>query len=387
LLELEPDRLFAADLGEQIGDRAADELLFRVAGDLAGARVRKEQLAVDVDDQDPVGRALEEVGVALERLEPPLGLEAREGDLLRLVAQALQDARVAERDRCRVGDGPVERELAGAEGEHVPRAKEEHAHGPAFEHDGQERERAEARGGKPLAHDVKQGMRARVADDERLARRHDFADLGVLGELDGQVAQVLVVARRDDVADVAFVAYEHDAAPLDLRDLGDAPHDGEEDVAEVEARRESLRELEDDLRVALAPLEGVHVLAYAKLSADAGDDLRGAHRLADEIVGAGGERARRFVVALEARHDDDRDVTQRGTRANGPQNRVTVRVWHDQIDEHERRRLARQPLERLAAGRDAHSLEIGCFERVAQKMAGNAVVVDYQDGRALGHDA
>jgi hypothetical protein len=269
----------------------------------------------------------------------------------------------------------------------VPGAQEEHAHGPPLEDDGQESERAETRGGEPLAHDVEQGMRARVADDERLARGHDFADLGVLGELDGQVAQVLVVARGHDVADVALVAHEHDAAAFDLGHLGDAPDDGEEDVAEVEARRERLGELEDDLRVALAPLECVHVLAYAKLSADARDDLRGAHRLADEIVGARGEGARRLVVALEARHDDDRDVAERGARANGPQNRVPIRIWHDQIDDHERRRLAGEPLERLAAGCHADSLEIGCSERVAQNVAGNAVVVDYQDGRALGHDA
>ena len=61
-------------------------------------------MPLGVDDDDAVGRALEEVGVALERAQAPLGLEAGDGDLLRLVAQRLQDARVAERDRHGVRD-------------------------------------------------------------------------------------------------------------------------------------------------------------------------------------------------------------------------------------------------------------------------------------------
>ena len=87
----------------------------RRSPDLARLRVREEQAPVGVDDDDAVGRALEEVGVALERPQAPLGLEAGDGDLLRLIAQRLQDARVAERDGHRVRDRAAERQLVLAE--------------------------------------------------------------------------------------------------------------------------------------------------------------------------------------------------------------------------------------------------------------------------------
>ena len=221
------------------------------AGDLVRAPVREQDLAVDVEDEDAVGRRVEEVGVALEGLEPPLGLEARERDALGLVAHRLQDARVAERDRGRVGDGARARKLVLAEGHGLPAAEEQDAHGLVLEQDRQQRERAERGRGHVGAHDVEERMRRRVLDDERLARLHDLLDLGVLAELDGQVAELFVVARGHDVADVARVAHEHDAAPIDARDVGDAAHDREEDVSKVERRAERLRELEHDLRVAL----------------------------------------------------------------------------------------------------------------------------------------
>ena len=101
----------------------ADEIGLAVAGDLAGAGVGEEELALAVDDHDAVGGALEEVGVALQRLQAPLGLEAGEGDLLRLIAQRLQDARVAQRDGRGVGDGAAERQLVLPEGARLWRAR------------------------------------------------------------------------------------------------------------------------------------------------------------------------------------------------------------------------------------------------------------------------
>ena len=105
---------------EEVADAAAAQVRLAVARDGARARVREEQVPLGVDDDDAVGRALEEVGVALEGAQAPLGLEARDGDLLRLVAERLHDARVAERDGHRVRDGLAEIELAVAEGERVP---------------------------------------------------------------------------------------------------------------------------------------------------------------------------------------------------------------------------------------------------------------------------
>ncbi len=213
---------------------------------VARARVGEEQVPLGVDDDDAVGGALEEVGVALQGAQAPLGLEARDGDLLRLVAQRLHDARVAQRDGHRVRHGPAEGELALAEGEGVPGAQEEDAHRAPLVEDGQDRERAERALVALVAHDLEQRVRRDVGDDERLAAREHLLDLGVLREVDGQIAQLLVVARGDDVADVARLAHEDDAHAVDPRDLGDALDDGEEDAAEVEVRRERLRELEDE---------------------------------------------------------------------------------------------------------------------------------------------
>ena len=126
-----------------------------------------------------------------------------------------------------------------------------------------------------------------VGDDERLAAREHLLDLGVLREIDRQVAQLLVVAGGDDVADVARLAHEDDAHAIDLGDLGDALHDGEEDAAEVEVRRQGLRELEHEPRVLLLLRQRLDEAAQAKLPAYARDELDGLEGLADEVVGAG----------------------------------------------------------------------------------------------------
>ena len=96
-----------------------------------------------------------------------------------------------------------------------------------------------------------------------------------------------------------------------LRHLGDALDDGEEDAAEVEVRRERLRELEDDLRVLL-------LLARARRStprrrswpADARDELDRLEGLADEVVGARLEGARDLLVGVERGEDDDGQVAR-----------------------------------------------------------------------------
>ena len=118
----------------------------------------KSRCPLGVDDDDAVGGALEEVGVALQRAQAPLGLEAGDGDLLGLIAQRLHDARVAEGDGHRVRDRPAERELAIAEGERVLRAEKEDAHGAPLVEDGQDRERAEGALVALVAHDLEERM-------------------------------------------------------------------------------------------------------------------------------------------------------------------------------------------------------------------------------------
>ena len=274
-------------------------------------------MPVGVDDHDAVGRALEEVGVALERAEAPLGLEAGDRDLLRLIAQRLHDARVAERDGHGVRDGLAKGELAISEGERVPRPEEEHAHGAPLVEDGQDGERAERALVAFVAHDLEERVGGDVGDDEGLAAREHLLDLGVLREIDGQVAQLLVVARGDDVADVARLAHEDDAHAVDLRHLGDALHDREEDAAEVEVRGERLRELEDDCASCSFLASASTTPRSAELPADARHELDRLERLADEVVGARLEGRAISSSRVERGEHDDGQVARLGSR---PQN-------------------------------------------------------------------
>ena len=74
------------------------------------ARVREQQAPVGVERRQAVGGRREQVGVALEHAQALLGFDARVRVALRLVAQRLQDARVAQRDR-----GGVREHLAEAQ--------------------------------------------------------------------------------------------------------------------------------------------------------------------------------------------------------------------------------------------------------------------------------
>src|SRR5690348_869882 len=102
---------------------------------------------------------------------------------------------------------------------------------------------------------------------------------------------MLVVARGHDVADVTFVAHEHDAASFDFGDFGNPPHDGKQNVPEIEARRKGLGDFQDHLRIALAALESVEVFTNTKLTAEPSNQLGRAKRLAHEVVGPGGVSA------------------------------------------------------------------------------------------------
>src|SRR4029077_16652752 len=115
-------------LHEEIAEAPPAEVLLVVAGDLSSLRVREEQAPVLVEHEDYVGRALEEVRVALERAQATLGLESRDRDLLRLVPERLQHARVSERDGHRVRDCAAQPELALAELHRLTGAEEDDPH-------------------------------------------------------------------------------------------------------------------------------------------------------------------------------------------------------------------------------------------------------------------
>ena len=255
---VELGRAFRVLFVEHVAERAAAHLELAVAGDVARARIREEQLPFRVEDDDAVRGALEKVGVALERLHAALCFEARDGDLLRLIAQRLENTRVAKCDRHRAGDRLAERELAIAEHARLLRAEEEHAHRLTVVEDRQDRERRERGAAARLRPDeLHERMRRGVFDDERLPARQDLLDLGILREIDRKVTELLVVGRRDDVAHrprrlcgrPEVLVDEHDRHAVDLRHLGETLDDGKEDRAKIEVRGERLRQLEDDLRV------------------------------------------------------------------------------------------------------------------------------------------
>ena len=241
-------------------------------------------------------------------------------------------------------------------------------------------------GGKSLAHHVEERVGTRVAMTRGSPRRHDLADLGILVQIDGQIAQLLVVARGDDVADVAFVANEHDAAAIDLGHLGDAADDGEEDVAKIEGRRERLGQLEHDLGVALA-----------RASASMYSRIRSCPRIASDELGGPGtacERNRRRPTRRRSRprrrrrgrrEHDHRNVAQRGARADGAEDARSRRLGHHQVEEHQRGEPARKSALGLRRRSRLGHLEVGRRSGFAEYAARRAVVVDHQDGRAFGH--
>ena len=202
-------------------------------------------------------------------------------------------------------------------------------------------------------------------------------------EIDGQIAQLLVVARGHDVADVAFVANEHDAAAVDLRHLGDAPHDREEDVAEVEARRERLRELEHHLGVALL-----------RASASMYSRMRSCPRMrATSSAGRNGLRTKSSAPEANARatssSPSSRVSTTTGTSrrpgraSDGAQDRVAVGRGHHQIEEHQRREPLREIHARASAPEVASHFESAeTHELRTSTRRRRAVVVDHQDRRA-----
>src|SRR5262249_46873744 len=85
--------------------------------------------ALGFENDDAIGRALEEVGIALKRAHSALGLEAGDGDLLRLIAKRLQYTSVSQGDRHRARDGLTQRKLAPPERPLPLRTKEKHPHG------------------------------------------------------------------------------------------------------------------------------------------------------------------------------------------------------------------------------------------------------------------
>ena len=191
-----------------------------------------------------------------------------------------------------------------------------------------------------MADDLEERVDRGIGNDERLSAREHLLDLGVVAEVDREIAQVLVVRRGDHVPHVPRLAHEDDRHAVDARHLGDALHDREEDAAEVEVRRESLRQLQNDLRVLFFTFELLHRAAQAKLAAEARDELDGARNgfLTKSSAPASNVNARAISsCASRRREDDDREVPRLGARAEDAEHLVAVGRRHDEIEEDDRR--------------------------------------------------
>jgi hypothetical protein len=194
-----------------------------------------------------------------------------------------------------------------------------------------------------------------------------------------------VVVGRDDVAHVALLGRQHDAAPIDLRDLGHPPDDGLQDLAHVEAGRERLRQLEHHLRVALSLRDRLDVLPEPELPPDARHQLGRPERLAQEVVCARLERARHLVLGVERRQHDHRHLGRLGPPTERAHHLVAVGLGHHQIEQHEAGSVLLDPAQRLGTRRDEHALERGSPQRGGEDMTADSVVVDDQDGRSACH--
>ena len=364
----------------------AAELDLGVAGDLARLRVREEQAWLVVDDDDAVGGALEEVRVALEVLQALLRLEARDRDLLRLVPERLQDARVAERDGHRVRHGPAKRQLVLAERERMLGAQEEHAHRAPLVDDGEDRERAERQMRRVVTDDLEDRVGRDVGDDEGLAAAEHLLNLGVLRQHDGEIAQRLVVRRRHDVAHVPRLAHEHDRHAVDLRDLRDALRHREENPSEIQVRRERLRQLEDNGRVLLLLRQLVHDAAQTKLATEARHELDGLEGLAHEVVRPRFEGARDLVVGVEPRHDDDRHIARLLARPQDTEHLVAVGRRHHEVEQDQRGLKLVELRDGVGARRHRYMGQVGARERLDEDVPADRIVVYDQNG-AVDHPA
>ncbi len=193
--------------------------------------------------------------------------------------------------------------------------------------------------------------------------------------MDRQIAELAIVARSDDVADLSFALHEDDAAAIDARDLGDATDDGVKDVAEVERRRERLRKLEDDFGVVFAPRKRVDVLAERDLAADARDELGRFERLSNEVVSAHLERARNLFFGVDARQDDDRNFSCRFVRSEDSKDGIPIGRRHHQIEKNERSLVRAEPRDRLFAGAHGFVSKARLLERSREDEARERVVV------------
>ena len=168
--------------------------------------------------------------------------------------------------------------------------------------------------------------------------------------------------RLDPVGDGALAAAE----PRD--------HRGGQDVGE------------ERLGAALLGVELGQIVQFALVQAlalerggDAGAQDRRVERLADEVLGTGGEALAGHLGMVDAGEDQDRQLRQRWPPAQGEQDLEAVHGGHQEVEQDQIGRLALEPGEGGGAGFGQRHLVAGEREDVLQEESVVLEIVDDQD--------
>ncbi len=219
-----------------------------------------------------------------------------------------------------------------------------------------------------------------VWDDERLSARKHLLDLGVVDEIDGQITQLLVVARCNDVSDVARFPNDDDAHAVDPSNLRDALNYGEKDPPKVEVARERSSQLENEASVVFFSRKRLDETVGSELPTHARDELDGLEGLAHEVVGSCGERLCDLLVSLKGGEHDYWKVTRLESRAERSEYLVAIGLRHDEIEQHDGGSDLLDLVQGFGARTNGHVRELRCGERLNEGMSADAVVIDNEDG-------
>ena len=185
----------AKRLGDELRDRLARQAVARVAGHLLGGAVHVEDHAGAVDDDDPVGGAVDEGAVALDGAHPPLLADIGERDAPGALAQRLERLRAAQDDaEQRRGDPPeADRGLGQTRRLGAVEPRHQRAGRLAADQDGEDGAGV-GRAGHPHG-----GRRFAAADDRHLAHLDRAAEIGMLIERQPDPADLHLAAVGDQV--------------------------------------------------------------------------------------------------------------------------------------------------------------------------------------------
>ena len=235
------------------------------------------------------------------------------GDLLRSLAlHAPHQLRVAQRDGGGIGDDGEKSHLAGRERRARHRPQEQHPDHVPFGDHGHHRDRGDALLVDGLANGIEQRMAARIVDHQRLACLEHLADLGVRRQIDAQLADHRVVARRHDPAGAALRVDEHQGTALHGEPAGELFHYLEEQPIRVPAGGEGARDIEQRGQVLRLPQHLVAVAARPRERTEQRRQIRrrvwSAHEAVEAVsdlrAGAGRKNPDQRPVALAGQRDE-----------------------------------------------------------------------------------